>query len=160
MCNIIIRPFHIGGTFIAPKTILKVAAWGDCIIYGNGKMCFSYIMPVEDVGMPQGYLCTHAAKRLANLDASINLRREREFKKCLLKKNPYPIQNLKFETKFATTSMSKVSISTQNLNLMEDVKKDVNRLINSLEKKENVDLSNERDKYEDARKILENLFLK
>mmetsp|Transcript_1213 Transcript_1213/g.2989 ORF Transcript_1213/g.2989 Transcript_1213/m.2989 type:complete len:102 (-) Transcript_1213:32-337(-) len=52
-----------GGSFLAPRTILKVRAWGDKIEYPNGKLAFSNIHPVRDMGMPQGYLTTNHARR-------------------------------------------------------------------------------------------------
>mmetsp|Transcript_1214 Transcript_1214/g.2995 ORF Transcript_1214/g.2995 Transcript_1214/m.2995 type:complete len:111 (-) Transcript_1214:197-529(-) len=51
-------PMKSGGSFLAPRTILKVRAWGDKIEYPNGKLAFSNIHPVRDMGMPQGYLTT------------------------------------------------------------------------------------------------------
>lgn len=39
-------PYNKGGHFIAPRTVLKVIAWGDFVVYDKGKMAFSYIMPV------------------------------------------------------------------------------------------------------------------
>ena len=48
-------PFNKGGHYIAPRTVLKVIAWGDFIKYEKGKMAFSNILPVEDVGLPMGY---------------------------------------------------------------------------------------------------------
>lgn len=49
---------HEGGLFIAPRTILTVVAWGDRVEYPNGKLSFSYICPVRDIGLPRGYLAT------------------------------------------------------------------------------------------------------
>lgn len=31
--------------------------WGDKIDYGNGKLCFSNLCPIQNIGMPKGYLC-------------------------------------------------------------------------------------------------------
>jgi hypothetical protein len=47
-----------GGSFLAPRTILKVRAWGDQIEYPNQKLAFSHVLPVRDMGMPRGYLTT------------------------------------------------------------------------------------------------------
>jgi len=48
--------FHTGGFFTAPRTILKCICWGDAPVrYGAGKLCFSNIMPVADMGLPTGY---------------------------------------------------------------------------------------------------------
>jgi hypothetical protein len=41
--------------FIAPRTILRVICWGDSIEYPKGKISFSFICPVEDIGLPKGY---------------------------------------------------------------------------------------------------------
>ncbi|CAI2378288.1 unnamed protein product [Moneuplotes crassus] len=56
-------PFKEGGLYMAPRTVLKVKAWGDFVIYDNGKMSFSYIVPVADLGIPRGYKSTRAAWR-------------------------------------------------------------------------------------------------
>ena len=52
------RQMHEGGLFVAPRTVLKVMAWGDCVEYPNGKLSFSYLCPVLDIGLPRGYLTT------------------------------------------------------------------------------------------------------
>ena len=39
-------PYNRGGHYIAPRTVLKVIAWGDFVVYGKGKMSFTNIMPV------------------------------------------------------------------------------------------------------------------
>jgi hypothetical protein len=39
-------PYNSGGHFIAPRTVIKVIAWGNFIVYDKGKMAFSYIMPI------------------------------------------------------------------------------------------------------------------
>ena len=48
-------PFSTGGLYLAPRTIVKVIAWGDFVCYSKGKMAFSYLLPVEDLGLPIGY---------------------------------------------------------------------------------------------------------
>jgi hypothetical protein len=45
-------PFKKGGMFIAPRTILKCLCWGKQLEYDNGKLAFSYICPVQDIGIP------------------------------------------------------------------------------------------------------------
>ena len=55
-------PFKKGGLFIAPRTILKVMCWGEKLVYPTGKLAFSYICPVEDMGLPKGYKSTKASK--------------------------------------------------------------------------------------------------
>lgn len=62
------RAQHEGGLFIAPRTVLKVMAWGDHVEYPNGKLSYSFVCPVLDIGLPRGYLTTksgicRAAKR-------------------------------------------------------------------------------------------------
>ena len=46
--------FHNGGNFTAPRTILKCICWGDNLRYGL-KRCFSFLVPVSDLGLPVGY---------------------------------------------------------------------------------------------------------
>lgn len=58
-------PFHTGGHYLAPRTVLKLVAWGDFIVYSQGKMAFSYVMPVEDLGLPIGYKNTKESVREA-----------------------------------------------------------------------------------------------
>jgi hypothetical protein len=41
--------------FTAPRTILKCVCWGEKIKYGENKLCFSFMLPVKDLGMPIGY---------------------------------------------------------------------------------------------------------
>ena len=49
-------PYKQGGHFIAPRTVLKCICWGDFVVYGNGKMSFTNLMPVAELGLPQGYI--------------------------------------------------------------------------------------------------------
>lgn len=46
--------FHNGGNFSAPRTVIKCVCWGDSIKYGN-KLCYSFLLPVGDMGLPIGY---------------------------------------------------------------------------------------------------------
>jgi len=39
--------------------------WGDMIQYKGGKLSFSYLCPVQDMGMPRGYIATRAARQEA-----------------------------------------------------------------------------------------------
>ena len=39
------------GNFCAPRTILKCICWGDRLRYGP-KLCFSYLVPVAELGLP------------------------------------------------------------------------------------------------------------
>mmetsp|Transcript_15241 Transcript_15241/g.23522 ORF Transcript_15241/g.23522 Transcript_15241/m.23522 type:complete len:135 (+) Transcript_15241:373-777(+) len=45
---------HVGGNFTAPRTVLKCICWGTPLEYGR-KLCFSFILPVNDLGLPMGY---------------------------------------------------------------------------------------------------------
>jgi hypothetical protein len=56
-------PYKPGGLYIAPRTILKCICWGSSVEYDNGKMSFSYICPVQDLGIPQGYKSSKTAIR-------------------------------------------------------------------------------------------------
>ena len=58
-------PYHRGGHYLAPRTVLKVIAWGDFMVYGNGKMAFSFVLPVEELGAPIGYKSTKESVRAA-----------------------------------------------------------------------------------------------
>ena len=58
-------PYNKGGHFIAPRTILKVIAWGDCVQYTKGKIAFSNVLPVEDLGLPIGYKNTKGPLKMA-----------------------------------------------------------------------------------------------
>jgi len=39
--------------------------WGQRIEYPNGKIAVEYICPVQDMGMPKGYLSTKTALKEA-----------------------------------------------------------------------------------------------
>lgn len=58
-------PYSKGGLYYAPRTILKCLCWGDFIEYDNGKIAYSHICPVQDMGMPRGYISTKAGLREA-----------------------------------------------------------------------------------------------
>ncbi|CAG9332620.1 unnamed protein product [Blepharisma stoltei] len=64
-------PYKEGGNFVAPRTILKVIAWGECIEYPNHKFSFSYILPVEDIGLPFGYISTQYARNYDRKNAKL-----------------------------------------------------------------------------------------
>lgn len=46
--------FHPGGNFTAPRTVMKCICWGDMLKYG-GKLCFTNLLPVSELGLPIGY---------------------------------------------------------------------------------------------------------
>eukprot|EP01016_Furgasonia_blochmanni_P043250 TRINITY_DN5839_c0_g1_i2.p1 TRINITY_DN5839_c0_g1~~TRINITY_DN5839_c0_g1_i2.p1 ORF type:complete len:143 (+),score=17.87 TRINITY_DN5839_c0_g1_i2:273-701(+) len=54
-----------GGMGFAPRTVLQCICWGTRIDYPNGKLSFSYLCPVLDIGMPKGYIASKAAQREA-----------------------------------------------------------------------------------------------
>ncbi|EAR85519.1 hypothetical protein TTHERM_00442690 (macronuclear) [Tetrahymena thermophila SB210] len=58
-------PLKKDGLYFAPRTVIKCACWGDKIEYPNGKIAFEYLCPVQDMGMPKGYLATKAAMKEA-----------------------------------------------------------------------------------------------
>lgn len=60
-----------------------VIAWGDFMVYGNGKMSFDYIMPIEDLGIPMGYKYTIKDKEYAVKHSSDwkMIRREKDYNK-------------------------------------------------------------------------------
>ena len=45
-------PYKHGGNYLAPRTVIKCICWGDFVIYNNGKMSFSNLLPVSDLGLP------------------------------------------------------------------------------------------------------------
>jgi hypothetical protein len=48
--------YHHGGLYHAPRTILKCICWGADSPYRYGsKLCYSNILPVQDLGLPMGY---------------------------------------------------------------------------------------------------------
>ena len=48
-------PYKLGGHFLAPRTVIKCICWGDFVVYNNGKMAFTNLLPVADLGLPRGY---------------------------------------------------------------------------------------------------------
>ena len=61
-------PNRDGGNFIAPRTVMKCICFGDFVIYRGGKMSFSNLMPVGDLGIPRGYIAFRGAIREAQED--------------------------------------------------------------------------------------------
>ena len=61
-------PYKPGGNFIAPRTVIKCICFGDFVIYGNGKISFSNLMPVADLGLPRGYKANKEAIKRALLE--------------------------------------------------------------------------------------------
>ncbi len=56
-------PYKIGGHYLAPRTVLKCICWGPFCVYSNGKMAFTNLLPVEDLGLPLGYKNTKESVR-------------------------------------------------------------------------------------------------
>lgn len=50
-------PNNKDGLYLAPRTILKCMCWGNKLEYGVGKIAFENLCPVQDMGMPRGYIC-------------------------------------------------------------------------------------------------------
>ena len=71
-------PYRAGGSYTAPRTVIKLQAWGDFVIYDNGKMSFSHIIPKADLGLPIGYKSTKAAWRAAIKENETNIIKDRE----------------------------------------------------------------------------------
>ena len=61
-------PYKAGGNFIAPRTVVKCVCWGDFVVYNNGKISFSNLMPVADLGLPRGYKANKDAIRRALME--------------------------------------------------------------------------------------------
>ena len=82
-------PYKRGGHFIAPRTVMKCICWGDFVVYSNGKMSFTNIMAVGDLGLPQGYKANKAAIRraLEDQDNMANERMERQFDLNMQRRN-------------------------------------------------------------------------
>ena len=53
------------GLYFSPRTVLRCMCWGQRIEYPNGKIAVEYICPVQDMGMPKGYLSTKTALKEA-----------------------------------------------------------------------------------------------
>ena len=58
-------PFKEGGHYIAPRTVIKCICWGAFVQYSNGKIAFSHLLPVADLGLPLGYKSSKAAVQTA-----------------------------------------------------------------------------------------------
>ena len=106
-------PFKEGGHFIAPRTILKCICWGSFVQYGSGKIAFSNLMPVGDLGLPIGYKATKSTIMKAVEDRN-KLRHEsleQKWDRCLIKRNntssEMPENNL-FENYFGERTLRQV----------------------------------------------------
>ena len=108
-------PYKRGGHFIAPRTVLKCICWGDYVVYSNGKMSFSNIMPVGDLGLPQGYKANKSAiiRALKDRDLMANLRMERNFDINMQRRNrttatSYLYEDNQFENYFGAAAVREV----------------------------------------------------
>ena len=106
-------PFREGGLFIAPRTIIKCICWGDFVCYGSGKMAFSNLMPVGDLGLPIGYKASKSAviegERENNKAKYIGM--EKRWDRCLIKRNNFSAEmpeNNQFENYFGESTLRRV----------------------------------------------------
>jgi len=140
------RPFHKGGKFLAPRTILKMVCWGEFCVYDNGKMSFENVMPIEDLGLPVGYKYTRKDKDYAikHADDGKLKRLEKEYKRNLAK-NPSKIakdENLKYDKYFKigtsrpqTASIASIKSSEKTpKSADEEFSLEIKEMISNLEK--------------------------
>ena len=107
--------FHPGGFFTAPRTILKCICWGDePLKYGNGKLCFSNIMPVGDMGLPIGYKANPREciqQMIKDKEFRTFLRLERTFDLGLIRRNNFCLEryeNNTFEAYFSESVVKNI----------------------------------------------------
>ena len=108
-------PYKRGGHYIAPRTVVKCICWGDFVVYSNGKMSFSNIMAVGDLGLPQGYKANKAAIRRALEDQDVmrNQRMEQQFELNMVRRNrnqatSYLYEDNRFEANFGAAAVREV----------------------------------------------------
>ena len=108
-------PYKRGGHFIAPRTVIKCICWGNFVIYNNGKMSFSNIMAVADLGLPQGYKANKSAIRqaLKDQDWMADQRVERQFDLNMVRRNrthaqSYLNEDNQFENNFSAAEIREV----------------------------------------------------
>jgi len=91
-------PYKAGGNFIAPRTVIKCICWGDFVVYSNGKMSFTNLMPVAELGLPQGYKANKDSIKRALMEQESwrHEQLEREFNLNLVRRNRAPEQSLSF----------------------------------------------------------------
>ena len=91
-------PYKAGGNFIAPRTVIKCICWGDFVVYGNGKISFTNLMPVADLGLPRGYKANKDAIRRALLEQESwrHEELERQYNLNLVRRNRAPEQSMSF----------------------------------------------------------------
>ena len=116
-------PYNRGGNFIAPRTVLKCICWGDFVVYNNGKMSFSNIMPVGDLGLPQGYMANRNAVRRA-VEGQGSLQEdlmERQFDLNMARRNrtaaqSYLYEDNRFENHFGDSTIREVENLIRGVN--------------------------------------------
>ena len=108
--------FHEGGLFTAPRTILKCICWGDKIAYGK-KLCFSYILPVNDLGLPMGYKANGrecAELAIAERERRHNERLEVKHDLGLVRMNNFSLEQYEnncFENYFSASVVRRVELA-------------------------------------------------
>ena len=108
-------PYKAGGNFIAPRTVIKCICWGDFVVYSNGKMSFSNLMMVADLGLPRGYKANKDAikRALMEQEAWRHEQLEREYNLNLVRRNRPEIEmefhdsNL-FENYFSASAVAEI----------------------------------------------------
>eukprot|EP00347_Sterkiella_histriomuscorum_P016595 403352585 len=104
-------PFNKGGHYIAPRTVLKLICWGDFIKYEKGKIAFTNILPVEDVGLPIGYKNSKESIKMALKQQEERKYRMKEgsWNKALVQKNARQgYEKDKFENYFGKNEVQRV----------------------------------------------------
>ena len=96
------------GNFCAPRTILKCICWGERLRYGP-KLCFSYLVPVAELGLPNGYRTDARFSAQTADEERERLRyiiRERQFDLALMRSNNFSrevYENNVFENYFSAS---------------------------------------------------------
>ena len=106
-------PFKKGGNFLAPRTVIKCICWGDFVVYGSGKMSFTNLLPVADLGLPKGYKANKDVVNqvLNEKDHVEHDNRERAWNYNLVKRNNNSremYENNLFENYFSSSTVAQV----------------------------------------------------
>ena len=111
-------PYKVGGHYLAPRTVLKVIAWGEFVVYNKGKMSFSNMLPVEDLGLPIGYKNTKESIResVKQVETIRNKVKENMYNRRLVLKNLMsdPYEKNKFENYFGPKAAKKLEEMDEN----------------------------------------------
>ena len=106
-------PYKPGGHFIAPRTVIKCICWGSFVQYSSGKIAFSNMIPVGDLGLPIGYKASKAAI-VSGMDDRKKLKHknlERRWDKALIKRNNNSAEvyeNNLFENYFGSQTLTRI----------------------------------------------------